>query len=100
VLGVRTVSFDALSPLGWLVFHGLDVAAVLVLAGCGWFLWRRFRYREATTGQRFGYDFYDFFPLVGLVAIAVTGLLLTFSSWLLGAVATSSWPSPTWPPWC
>jgi hypothetical protein len=80
VLGFRTVSFDALSPLGWVVFHGLDVAAVLVLAGCGYFLWRRFRDREASTGQRFGFDF---FPLVGLVAISVTGLLLTFSSWLL-----------------
>ena len=80
VLGFRTVSFDALSLLGWVVFHGLDIAAVLVLAGCGWFLWRRFRHREATTGQRFGYDF---FPLIGLVAISVTGLLLTFSSWLL-----------------
>jgi len=79
-LGVRTVGFDALSLLGWVVFHGLDIAAVLVLAGCGYFLWRRFRHREATTGQRFGYDF---FPLVGLVAISVTGLLLTFSSWLL-----------------
>ena len=50
--------FDALSFLGWVVFHGLDIAAVLVLAGCGWFLWRRFRHREATTGQRFGYDFF------------------------------------------
>jgi hypothetical protein len=80
VMGVRTVTFDALSPLGWAMFHGLDLAAVLVLAGCGWFLWRRFRDREATTGQRFGYDF---FPLVGLAAISVTGLLLTFSSWLL-----------------
>jgi len=79
-LGFRTVSFDALSLAGWVVFHGLDVAAVLVLAGCGYFLWRRFRDREASTGQRFGYDF---FPLVGLVAISVTGLLLTFSSWLL-----------------
>ena len=79
-LGLRTLSFDALSFLGWVVFHGLDLAAVLVIAGCGYFLWRRFRHKEATTGQRFGYDF---FPLVGLVAISVTGLLLTFSSWLL-----------------
>ena len=69
------------SQLGALItVHGLDIAAVLVLAGCGWFLWRRFRNREATTGERFGYDF---FPLIGLVAISVTGLLLTFSSWLL-----------------
>jgi len=80
LMGVRTVSFDALSPLGWVVFHGLDIAAVLVLAGCGYFLWRRFRDREASTGQRLGFDF---LPLVGLVAVSVTGLLLTFSSWLL-----------------
>ncbi|HEX8134984.1 MAG TPA: MFS transporter [Actinomycetes bacterium] len=79
-LGFRTLRFDALSLLGWVIFHGLDLAAVLVLAGCGYFLWRRFRHREATTGERFGYDF---FPLVGLVAISVTGLLLTLSSWLL-----------------
>jgi hypothetical protein len=79
-LRFRTVRFDAPSLLGWVVFHGLDVAPVLVLAGCGWFLWRRFRDREAITGQRFGDDF---FPLVGLVGISVTGLLLTFSSWLL-----------------
>ena len=80
LLGFRTVSFDALSPLGWLIFHGLDVAAVMVIAGCGYFFVRRVRNREATTGQHFGYDF---LPLIGLVAISVTGLLLTFSSWLL-----------------
>jgi hypothetical protein len=38
------------------------------------------RDREASTGQWFGYDF---LPLVALVAISVTGLLLTFSSALL-----------------
>ena len=80
LLGLRTFSFDAFSPLGWVLFHGLDFAAVLVIAGCSYFLWRRFHQREAITGQRFGYDF---LPLVCLVAISVTGLLLTFSSWLL-----------------
>jgi hypothetical protein len=80
VLGPRVVSFDPLTWLGWLVFHALDVAAVLVIAGCSWFLWRRFHDREATTGQRFGFDF---FPLIALIAISVTGLLLTFSSVLL-----------------
>jgi hypothetical protein len=80
VLGFRTIGFDALSFLGWMIFHGLDIAAVLVIAGCCYFIWRRFRDREATTGQRFGYDF---FPLIGLTAISITGLLLTFSSWLL-----------------
>jgi hypothetical protein len=80
LLGFPTISFDALSPLGWLIFHGLDVAAVMVIAGCAYFFVRRVRNREATTGERFGYDF---LPLIGLVAISVTGLLLTLSSWLL-----------------
>jgi hypothetical protein len=78
--GVEVLTFDPLSFLGWAMFHGLDVTAVLVIAGCGYFLWRRFRDREATTGQRFGYDL---FPLIALVAISITGLLLTFSSLLL-----------------
>jgi hypothetical protein len=38
------------------------------------------RDREATVGQRFGYDFV---PLVALVVVSVTGLLLTLSAWLL-----------------
>lgn len=80
VWGVRTITFAPLTWLGWTIFHALDVAAVLVLIGCAYFLWRRFRDREATTGQRLGFDF---FPLVALVAISVTGLLLTFDSMLL-----------------
>lgn len=80
VWGFRTFRFDPLSWFGWLVFHALDITAVLVLGGCAFFLLRRFRDREATTGQRFGFDF---LPLVALVTIAVTGLLLTFSSLLL-----------------
>ncbi|HXF71057.1 MAG TPA: MFS transporter [Actinomycetota bacterium] len=79
--GFRTLTFDPLSFLGWVIFHGLDISAVLVLAGCGYFLWRRSRDREATTGQRLGYDF---LPLLALVVISVTGLLLTFSSLVLG----------------
>jgi hypothetical protein len=82
-LGFETVTFGALSWFGWIVFHGLDLAAALVLAGCGYFVWRRFHDREATTGQRFGYDF---IPLVALIAISATGLLLTASSlWLQGS---------------
>jgi hypothetical protein len=80
VWGVSTVTFDPVSWLGWLIFHALDIAAVLVLLGCAFFLWRRFRDREPAAGQRFGYDF---LPLVALVAISVTGLLLTLSSALL-----------------
>lgn len=80
VWGFGTISFDPVSVLGWVIFHALDIAAVLVISGCAYFLWRRFRDREATTGQRLGYDL---LPLVALLAISATGLLLTLSSALL-----------------
>lgn len=80
VTGLKVATFAPLTWLGWLIFHALDVTAVLVIAGCAYFLWRRLRDREATTGQRLGYDFV---PLVALVAISVTGLLLTLSSTVL-----------------
>lgn len=80
VFGIRVLTFEPLTWWAWLVFHVLDIAAVMVVAGCGYFLWRRMRDREATSGQRLGYDF---LPLVALVAISVTGLLLTFSSAVL-----------------
>ncbi len=78
--GQPLFTFNALSLFGWLNFHALDIAAVLVIAGCSYFLRRRMRDREATVGQRFAYDFV---PLVALVVVSVTGLLLTFSAWLL-----------------
>lgn len=80
VFGIKTVAFDALTWLGWLTFHGLDVTAVLVIAGCAYFMWRRFRDRETMTNQHLAHDL---MPLVALLAISVTGLLLTFSSALL-----------------
>ncbi len=60
----------------------LDIAAVLVLAGIGLSLWRRMRDRGARAVQDFGRDF---FPLILLFAISVTGLALTASTvWLRG----------------
>ena len=80
VWGLRVLTFEPFTWFGWVVFHLLDLAAVLVIAGCGYFLWRRIRDREVRSEQRLGYDFV---PLVALIAISVTGLLLTFSSVLL-----------------
>ena len=80
VFSVKVMTFAPFTWWAWITFHVLDIAAVLVIAGCGYFLWRRVRDREAASGQRLGYDF---LPLVALVAISVTGLLLTFSSALL-----------------
>ena len=80
VAGVQVGHFDATSWVGWLTFHLLDIAAVLVIGGVGYFLWRRLRDREVAAVQRLGHDL---MPLVALVVISVTGLLLTFSSTVL-----------------
>ena len=78
---VGTISFDAESILGWLVYHALDIAAVLVLGGVFIFLRRRLRDPGALAVERSG----DFLALAGLFAVSVTGLFLTVSSiWLDG----------------
>jgi hypothetical protein len=78
---VGTLKFDADSILGWLLYHGLDIAAVLVLGGVFIFLRRRLRDPGALATERSG----DFLALAGLFAVSVTGLFLTVSSlWLDG----------------
>jgi NNP family nitrate/nitrite transporter-like MFS transporter len=82
VFGFPTLSFRVRSVFSWLLFHGLDVAAVLVLTGIALSLWRRMRDRGALAVQSF---VMDFFPLILLFAISVTGLALTASThWLRG----------------
>jgi nitrate/nitrite transporter NarK len=82
VFGFPTASFRVRTVLSWLLFHGLDVSAALVLAGIGLSLWRRMREKGALAVQSFAMDF---FPVILLFAISVTGLALTASSmWLRG----------------
>ena len=76
---VPTLKFDAESILGWTIFHALDIAAVLVLAGVFIFLRRRLRDPGALAVERSA----DFLALAGLFAVSVTGLFLTISSILL-----------------
>jgi NNP family nitrate/nitrite transporter-like MFS transporter len=80
VFGFPTLSFRVRTFFSWLLFHGLDVAAVLVLGGIALSLWRRMRDRGALAVQSFAADF---FPLVLLFAISVTGLALTASTLFL-----------------
>jgi hypothetical protein len=82
VFGFPLASFPLATLVSWTVFHGLDIAAVLVLGGVGMSLWRRMRDPGARAVQDFSRDI---FPLVLLFAIAVTGLALTVSAtWLRG----------------
>lgn len=66
-----------------LLFHGLDIAAFLVLGGIGLSLWRRMRDEGARAVQTLAMDFW---PLILLFAICITGLALTVSQeWLGGS---------------
>ena len=77
---LATVTFDARSVFGFLVFHVLNIAAILVIAGVALFLARRFRDQGAIALERAG----DFAALAGLFAVSVTGLMLTASSMWMG----------------
>jgi NNP family nitrate/nitrite transporter-like MFS transporter len=83
LFGFPVASFRVRTVLSWLLFHGLDISAVLVLGGIALALWRRLRDEGALALQDFSADF---LPLILLFAISVTGLALTASTlWLRGA---------------
>jgi NNP family nitrate/nitrite transporter-like MFS transporter len=82
VYGFPTLHFGVRSVIAELLFHGLDIAAFMVLGGIFLSLWRRMRDRGAQAVQNFAMDF---FPIILLFAISVTGLALTVSQqWLRG----------------
>ena len=83
LFGFPMGSFRLHTVLAWLLFHGLDISAILVLAGIALSLWRRMTDSGARTLQQFGMDF---LPIIMLFAISVTGLALTVSQeWLRGS---------------
>ncbi len=67
LFGFPVGSFRIRTVLSWLMFHGLDIAAVLVLAAYLSALWRRMRDQGALALQSFAVDF---FPLILLFAIS------------------------------
>jgi hypothetical protein len=83
LFGFPVGSFPIRTVVSWMLFHGLDFSAALVLGGISLALWRRLRDRGALTLQDFSADF---LPLILLFAISVTGLALTASTlWFRGA---------------
>jgi hypothetical protein len=82
LFGFAAGSFPLDSPQAWITFHILDLAAVMVLAGCALAFLRRSRDDGEAATQRFDLDI---LPLLLLIAVAATGLLLTASeTWLQG----------------
>lgn len=69
------------SLLAWIMFHGLDISAVMVIAGCAIAIHRRLKDRGAIAVQQF---LLDFVPHMLLIAISVSGLMLTASSLWFG----------------
>lgn len=88
-MGYRTYVFgfpvnlmQGRSLMAWITFHGLDISAVMVLIGCGIAVHRRLTDRGAIALQQF---LLDFVPHILLIAICVSGLMLTASSlWFEG----------------
>ncbi|MEP6538994.1 MAG: MFS transporter [Bryobacteraceae bacterium] len=83
LFGFQAGTFPLHTVVATVLFHGLDIAAILVIAGVCLSLWRRLRDKGAQTLQSFAMDF---FPVILLFAISVTGIALTVSQeWLRGA---------------
>jgi NNP family nitrate/nitrite transporter-like MFS transporter len=82
LFGFPAGQFHLGTPIATLLFHGLDISALLVIGGIALALWRRLREKGALATQTFALDF---FPLILLFAISVTGLMLTASQlWFEG----------------
>jgi hypothetical protein len=80
VFGVHIYTFPWNSFLGLVIFHILDIAAVMVIVGIFLALWRRVSDGGALAVQQFTNDL---LPLVLLFAVAITGLFLTASIHLM-----------------
>ncbi|MGE3536847.1 MAG: MFS transporter [Candidatus Tectimicrobiota bacterium] len=76
MFGRQLLSFHLQSPLRFLLFNLLNIAAVLVIIGVGMTLHRRLNAPGSVAAQQFGTDLV---PLLLLLAVAATGLMLTFS---------------------
>jgi hypothetical protein len=81
LFGFPAGSFQLHTLVATLIFHVLDISAILVLAGVSLSLWRRLRDQSAQTVQSFSMDFV---PIMLLFAISVTGLALTASQQMGG----------------
>ncbi len=76
LFGFQTFAFPIHSIFGFLIFHGLVRASIMVTGGVMLAMPRRMRDHGAAALQQFGEDF---LPLILLFAISVTGLMLTAS---------------------
>lgn len=80
-MGLPQFTFDPHGPVGFLLFNGLNISAVLVLTGVGFAMHRRVFHRGAQAVQSLENDL---IPLLLLFSVSVTGLMITASYRLMG----------------
>ena len=82
LFGFPLQAMDGRSFVAWIQFHALDFTALMVITGCAIAIHRRLKDRGAIAYQSF---LLDFTPHLLLIAISVSGLMLTVSSlWFEG----------------
>lgn len=80
--GITVFRMGADSLLAFMLYHGLNWTGIAVIIGCSMALYRRVTDQKKIVEQS---KEYDFFPLVLLIAISITGSLLTVSAmWMEG----------------
>lgn len=80
--GLSLFQMEADSFLAFMLYHGLNWTGIAVIIGCSMALYRRVTDEKKIVEQS---KEYDFFPLVLLIAISITGSLLTVSAiWMEG----------------
>jgi hypothetical protein len=81
LFGFPMQEMDVYSVIAWFTFKALNFTALMVLAGCAIAIHRRLKDRGAIAVQQF---LLDFVPHLLLIAICVSGLMLTASSTYFG----------------
>ncbi|MBS1914022.1 MAG: MFS transporter [Bacteroidetes bacterium] len=82
LFGFPSFTFSTESAIGFIIFHGLVWASILVIGGVMLAVRRRVRDHGAAALERFGEDF---LPLILLFGVSMTGLMLTVCyTWLDG----------------
>lgn len=80
-MGIQQFAFEPNSIIGFVMFNGLNISAVLVLTGVAFAMHRRLYERGAQAVQSIAADL---IPLFILFAVSITGLMLTASYKLMG----------------
>ncbi|HMS54781.1 MAG TPA: hypothetical protein PKA27_05225 [Fimbriimonadaceae bacterium] len=80
-MGIPQFAFDPNSLIGFVLFNGLNISAVLVLTGIGFAMHRRAFQHGAHAVQSLENDL---IPLILLFSVSITGLMITASYRLMG----------------